>query len=78
MLQNIVLASYSEVLITSGQRFLAAHANHEQDFGCVYHEGSNPVASALTIEVNSLRLHQRQEIVDPIYYPPASARSLHT
>jgi hypothetical protein len=40
--------------------------------------GSNPVASALTNELDNLILHERQEIVDPLYYPPVSARPLRT
>jgi hypothetical protein len=37
--------------------------------------GSNPVASALTNELDNLILHERQEIVDPLYYAPVSACS---
>ncbi len=37
-------------------------------------DGANPVASALTKGIDNLKLHERQEIVDPLYYPPASAR----
>jgi DNA-directed RNA polymerase sigma subunit (sigma70/sigma32) len=38
--------------------------------------GSNPVASALTKKVDNLKLYERQEIVDPLYYSPACAHSL--
>ena len=38
--------------------------------------GSNPVASALTNKVDNYKLHERQEIVNPLYYPPGSACSL--
>jgi hypothetical protein len=43
-------------------------------------DGATPVASALTKVVDNHKLHERQEIqeiVDPIYYPPASARPSH-
>ena len=39
--------------------------------------GSNPVASALTKVVDNHKLHERQEIVDPLYYSPVPAYSPH-
>ena len=35
--------------------------------------GSNPVASAITNVVDNFRLHERKEIVDPLFYSPVPA-----
>ena len=34
----------------------------------VVSDGAIPVASALTKDIDNLKLHERQEIVDPLYY----------